>query len=132
VYLLDTNICTLVIRGRPNKLIDRLLAQPSDELGFSILTLSELAYLVAKSRTPAKSQQALELFLTAVQVLEYSAEAALLCGRLRADLERNGTSPSASDLMIAAQALTSGCTLVSNKPGQYRRIRGLDVENWAR
>jgi tRNA(fMet)-specific endonuclease VapC len=34
------------------------------------------------------------------------------------------------DLLIAAQALNLGATLVTNNEREFRRVSGLRVENW--
>jgi tRNA(fMet)-specific endonuclease VapC len=36
-----------------------------------------------------------------------------------------------NDLWIAAHALASGLTLVTNNEKEFRRVRGLKVQNWA-
>jgi len=38
----------------------------------------------------------------------------------------------ANDLLIAAQALALGCTLVTDNEKEFRRIPGLSIENWLR
>jgi NO-binding membrane sensor protein with MHYT domain len=68
----------------------------------------------------------------ALQVVEFSAEAALLWGELRAQLDAKGVALGALDTMIAAHALSLGATLASSSPRAFRRIAGLKVENWAR
>ena len=35
------------------------------------------------------------------------------------------------DLLIAARALALGVILITNKAREFRRVRGLRVENWA-
>jgi len=98
----------------------------------SVVTLSELAYGVSKSQTPRENQQALELFLSPFQVLEYPTEAAFAYGHIRADLERKGTPIGGMDLMIAAHAMAMGAILVSNNLKEFRRVSGLKCENWVR
>jgi tRNA(fMet)-specific endonuclease VapC len=34
------------------------------------------------------------------------------------------------DLLIAAQALSLGVTLVTNNPREFRRVEGLQMETW--
>lgn len=132
MYLLDTHISLHLIQKRPAKLLERLMACEPDEVGVSIMTLAELAYAVVKSEAPERSRAALELFLTAVQILEYPAEAAFAYAEIRAALEQQGSPMGAMDLMIAAHAVATGSTLVSNKPKEFRRVPGLTTENWAR
>jgi tRNA(fMet)-specific endonuclease VapC len=52
-------------------------------------------------------------------------------GRLRTRLEKKGPPIGALDLLIAAQALSLGLTLVTNNVREFARVEGLTVENWA-
>jgi tRNA(fMet)-specific endonuclease VapC len=47
-------------------------------------------------------------------------------------LESKGQSIGNNDLWIAAHALAAGLTLVTNNEREFRRIRELKIENWAR
>ena len=42
-----------------------------------------------------------------------------------------GEAIDANDFWIAAHALASGLTLVTNHENEFRRVRGLKVQNWA-
>ncbi len=132
MYLLDTNLCIHLIRKRPVKLLERIMACDPEEVGLSVITLTELAHGVIKSRDPKRNRDALELFLAALQVLEYPAEAAFAYGQIRAELEQKGSSLGAMDLMIAAHARALGAVLVTNKPKEFRRVSGLETQNWLR
>ena len=52
-------------------------------------------------------------------------------GFIRAELESRGEAIDANDFWIAAHALASGLTLVTNHENEFRRVRGLKVHNWA-
>jgi len=52
-------------------------------------------------------------------------------GAIRAKLELRGQMISNNDLWIAARALASGLTLVTNNEKESRRVRGLKVQNRA-
>jgi tRNA(fMet)-specific endonuclease VapC len=49
-----------------------------------------------------------------------------------AELRRRGEPIGDADVLIAASALVHGLTVVTNNEGHFRRISGLDVENWFR
>jgi tRNA(fMet)-specific endonuclease VapC len=51
---------------------------------------------------------------------------------IRADLESKGEMIGNNELWIAAHALAAGLTLISNNEKEFRRVRGLKVQNWAR
>ena len=58
-------------------------------------------------------------------------KAAEIYGFIRADLESRGEMIGNNDLWIAAHALASGLTLVTNNEKEFRRVPGLKVQNWA-
>jgi tRNA(fMet)-specific endonuclease VapC len=51
--------------------------------------------------------------------------------KIRADLRVHGTMIGANDLFIAAHARSLGLTLITNNTREFRRVRGLSIENWA-
>ncbi len=132
MYLLDTSLCILIIRKAPAKLLKRLDDCDPDEVALSAVTLSELTYGVSASAGSPKNREALELFLSAFQVLDYTAQAALAYGQVRSALAQKNVPIGAMDLMIAAHALSLGATLVSSEPKPFRAVPSLVVENWAR
>jgi tRNA(fMet)-specific endonuclease VapC len=57
-------------------------------------------------------------------------EDARIFGNIRADLEKRGQPIGSYDLLIAAQALSRGLTVVTNNVKEFSRINNLGVENW--
>ena len=51
-------------------------------------------------------------------------------GAIRASLEKSGRPIGGNDLLIAAQARSSGLTLVTRNVGEFSRVEGLRVEDW--
>lgn len=131
-YMLDTNICIYVIRRRPERVIRRLQRKQVSDVGISSITLSELEYGVAKSVKPEQNKLALTEFLAPIEILPYDDRAAHRHGTLRACLERHGTPIGPLDLLIAAHALSLESVLVTNNESEFRRIPGLNVENWTK
>ena len=131
-YMLDTNMCTYVIRGRDPKIIRRLRRADVGDVCISAITLSELEYGVSKSSRPAQNKLALAEFLAPIEVAPYDDMAALEYGPLRAHLERQGTSIGSLDMLIAAHALALKCILVTNNEAEFRRVPHLRVQNWAK
>jgi tRNA(fMet)-specific endonuclease VapC len=35
------------------------------------------------------------------------------------------------DIMIAGHALAAGCTLVTNNTREFKRVKGLEIEDWS-
>ena len=128
-YLLDTNICIYLINERPAGVLAKFKRHRIGDVGVSSVTVSELAYGVAKSGS-ARNRAALDAFLTSLTAIEYDTEAAFVYGELRSALERKGTPIGPLDLLIAAHALSRQLVLVTNNEKEFRRVGKLKVENW--
>ena len=72
----------------------------------------------------------MEEFLAGITILPLTSEVARVYGRIRAELEAGDARSARSTSMIAAQAMASKATLVSNNLTEFRRIRGLRCEDW--
>ncbi|HZG68069.1 MAG TPA: type II toxin-antitoxin system VapC family toxin [Herpetosiphonaceae bacterium] len=131
IRLLDTNICIYLIKRQPPEVLQRFTAYTPGDLGVSTVTAAELWYGAAKSGRPAQNRQALDQFLLPLVIAPFDDSAARAYGRLRADLERQGTPIGALDTLIAAHALSLGVPLVTNNVKEFARVAGLPVENWA-
>lgn len=129
-YLLDTNTCIFIINFRPAAVRRKLEAQAVGNVAISTVTVSELEYGAAKSQHREKNRATLEKFLLPLEVLVYDAAAARGYGEIRAHLEKDGTPIGPMDLMIAAHALATGLTVVTNNTREFRRVPSLQVEDW--
>ena len=130
-YLLDTNSASYVIKGNFPRVRERLLNVPMAEVGISVVTEAELRFGVARRPEAATLKRVVEEFLLRVEVLPWNSEAAQQYARIRASLEKEGEPMGNLDLMIAAQAVAVGATLVTNDR-VFRRVKGLKVEDWSR
>ena len=126
-YLLDTNICVFVIRGKSPLVLHRFLQQLPDELGVSTVTLAELRFGADKSNDPIKNHTALNSFLAPIRVMPFDAECADYYGRLRSDLEKRGVPIGPLDTMIAAHSLRLNVPLVTNNTSEFSRVPGLKL-----
>lgn len=133
-YLLDTNICIYIIKKSPEKVIKKLESIPNDEgkneIYLSSVTVSELYYGVEKSSQLEKNLEALKGFLTPFQIINFDHESAEVFGRVRSDLERKGTVIGPYDLQIASIAIAHDLVLVTNNIKEFKRVDGLNLENW--
>jgi len=129
--LLDTNICIYIINRRPEAVLKHFLAYEVGDIGISTITLSELRYGAAKSKYRDKNMKALNEFITPLEIIPFDEKAALVYGDIRAALEKTGALIGSMDMLIAAQAVADGVTLITNNIREFSRIPGLTVINWA-
>jgi len=129
-FMLDTNVCVELLRGRAPDVAKRLRRLAIDEAAISSITLAELQCGVAKSARPARHELLLVQFCAPLAIPAFDGPAAETYGRVRAGLERAGTPIGPLDTVIAAHALALGVTLITNNQREFGRVPGLRVENW--
>lgn len=134
-YLLDTNIISHMMRESTGTASRNFAAATAADLSCAVITstivLCELRFGLQRKPSPRLSA-ALERILTALEVHPFDLDAVPCYAELRASLEQLGTPIGTSDTLIAAHALASGATLVTDNETEFRRVPGLQVENWLR
>ena len=130
-YLLDANIVSDLVRNPQGRVTARIRTVGEARVSTSIIVAAELRYGAAKRASPRLSAQ-LEAVLRALEVLPFEAPADAAYGRLRAGLEAAGQPIGGNDLLIAAQALALGHTIVTDNDREFARIAELPRENWLR
>jgi tRNA(fMet)-specific endonuclease VapC len=128
-YLLDTNIISDLIRNPQGKAAKRIARVGEDNICTSIIVAAELRYGCAKSGSK-KLLKAVEDLLGEIRVLPFDAPADVEYGAIRSRLEAAGTPIGGNDLLIAAHAYAIEATIVTANADEFKRVRGLNVENW--
>ena len=128
-YLLDTNIVIYVLKRRPKEVLAVFNANAS-RMAISSITLSELMYGAEKSLNTDKNLEAVEEFVSHLEVLPYDAKASQHYGQIKAALEKKGQIIGENDIHIAAHAISHGLILVSNNIREFKRVSNLALENW--
>jgi tRNA(fMet)-specific endonuclease VapC len=129
MFLLDTDTCIDILRGLSS--VVRKIAQLSpDDCAISSITVFELYSGALLSAHPHAEQLKVDRFVDPLTIITFDSAAGREAARLRADLKRIGSSIGPYDLLIAAEAIRSGLTLISSNLSEFRRIRSLQVETW--
>ena len=128
--LLDTNICIYLIRQRSPEVLRRFEEYEVGEIGVSAITVAELYFGARKSQRATQNARALEQFLLPLEIAEFSFEAAVVYGDIRATLEKRGTPVGPLDTLIAAHALSLEVTLVTNNTREFARVSNLTLDDW--
>ena len=128
-YLLDTNVLSDLIRNPQGKAAKRIARAGEGNICTSIIVASELRYGCAKRRSE-RLLKSVEDLLTEIEVLPFDSPADAEYALIRSDLESAGKPIGANDLLIAAHAAAMGATVVTANVDEFKRVRGLKVENW--
>src|ERR1700730_4123162 len=130
-YLLDTNICICIRHKRPDEVLRRFRKLRPGEAALSVITYGELLDGATKSEHRVAALEKLRELVHLLPALSLPESAAEAYGAIRAELESKGEIIGNNDLWIAAHAVVAGLTLVTNNESEFRRVRGLRIQNWA-
>jgi tRNA(fMet)-specific endonuclease VapC len=127
--MLDTNIISDLIRNPQGKAAKRIEKVGEDNICTSIIVAAELRYGCAKSGSK-RLLKAVEDLLAEIPVLPLDVPADIEYGEIRSNLEATGRPIGSNDLLIAAHVCATGVVIVTANAEEFKRVRGLTVENW--
>ena len=131
-YLLDTSVCVDYLSGRYPGVTARIQGLAPDDLRLSTVVVAELRYGADRSAHPKANHARIDALVNEIECLDFDLRTAGQYGRLRASLEAARKPIGPNDMLIAAHALSKKLTVVTDNVGEFRRVRGLRVENWRR
>ncbi len=129
-FMLDTAICSYVMKRSHDALLRRLQKVPLSDVCVSVVTKSELLYGVEVSPRRQQDEASLHAFLNYVEVLDFPDHASSHYAQIRAQLKKSGKMIGANDLFIAAHARSLGLALVTPNTQEFRRVHRLAIEDW--
>jgi tRNA(fMet)-specific endonuclease VapC len=130
-HLLDTNSCVDHLRrGVASTVTTKLAAAPPGSVVICSVVVAELHYGAHRSVRKTETLSQVQAFCSRFQSLSFDDPAAEEYGRIRANLTAAGSIIGPNDLLIAAIALASDLTLVTNNTQEFARVPGLKVEDW--
>jgi tRNA(fMet)-specific endonuclease VapC len=129
-FLLDTNACIDYFTGRYPGVVARIQGSSPEDLFVSVVVVAELRYGANHSARRRANHSRIDALIEGIEPLDFDLRAADAYGRVRAQLEAFGTPIGPNDMLIAAHALSRGLTVVTDNTTEFRRVKGLKVENW--
>jgi len=129
-YLLDTNICIYIAKHNPLAVRERFARHAANELAMSVITYGELRFGAEKSQARERALESVQRLQERIEICPVPLSAGEHYGEIRAILQRSGQPIGNNDLWIAAHARAEDWILVTNNETEFRRVPGLQVENW--
>jgi len=132
IYALDTNIISYVINGDSNLAAElNTVTQSGNKVIIPLMVYYEVRRgLLSKGATvKMRLFDSLCARLGIHDLTKADMDAAAV---IYADRKRRGTPIDDGDLLIAAQCVTNGYTLVTNNTKHFQGIDGLSIENWCK
>ena len=129
-YLLDTCTVSDFVKGQPN-VMARIKETAPTLIAVSALTRMEVAYgLALNVERRGKLAPVLEAFFSAIATLPFDEPDAQAAAAIRATLKVKGQPIGAYDVLIAGMGLARGLVVVTSNVGEFKRVSGLQVEDW--
>ena len=128
MFMLDTDLCSYVLKTKSAKLAKRFEAE-TGKIAISEIVLAELRFGAEKHQhRTLEIHESINDFVLRLDVVPWAASSAY--GDLRVQLERSGTPIGNLDTLIAAHALHHECVLVTNNVKHFKHVPGLKIDNW--
>lgn len=132
MFLIDTNVCIDIMNNHPPEVIQKFRDIGVGNICVSSITVSELQYGAYKSKQIKKNINRLDEFLSPFEILAYDENASNFYGKIRFQLEKQGTIIEPLDMLIAAHALSKKLTLITNNEKEFKRVKSLKIQNWVK
>jgi tRNA(fMet)-specific endonuclease VapC len=139
-YMLDTNICSYIIKNRPLEVFEKFKSLQIEDCCISAITYADLKYWVAKNKRlhtlsknqgePKIGEQVINNFVSHLEVIEFGTYAGDIYGKIRDTVFATGAVVEHADLLIAAHALSLDSILVTNNIKDFKSIPDIKLENW--
>ena len=129
-YLLDTNVCIEILRGRNSTLKANLGTKNVNDLVLCSIVWAELQCGARLAQDPMRELARLQDAFGNWQRLPFDDSAAESYGEIRSYLQRAGNLIGANDLFIAAIAQANELMVVTHNINEFTRVQKLPVEDW--
>ncbi len=131
--MLDTNICSYIMRQRPESVLIELQArvQHRDRIVISSITYAELRFGAIGKKSSPKHNAIVDEFMARIDaVLAWDMGAVESTVKIKKELSDKGTPIGNNDTMIAGHAVSENCVLVTNNRKEFDRVADLEIEDW--
>ncbi len=127
-YLLDTNICIYLFKGKFD-LDKKIMEVGFHNCAISEITYAELIYGAEKSEKRDANLALVENFTSQIIILPIF-EGIKIFAKEKARLRKEGKIISDFDLLIGATAIANKMILVTNNVSEFSRMENIQIENW--
>ena len=127
--MLDTNALSAIIRKNPASVLQLEKAAKTARLFISTVTHGELLFGIARKPQATNTARVAYEILGRLEILPWDTSVSPIYGQVRADMEAAGKPLGSLDMMIAAHALSTGCTLVTADKA-FTMVPNLKTVNW--
>jgi tRNA(fMet)-specific endonuclease VapC len=131
--VLDTTAFSAAMRHEP-AMVDFLKARPPGELAVVLPVVAEIEYGIQRLEPGSRKRTLLSerhaKLLSAIRVLDWTPQASVRFGGIKAALERVGQPIDDFDIAVAAIALAHEAQVITANLPHFARVQGLRCRNW--
>lgn len=127
-YLLDTNICIHLFRGKFN-LIEKFQEINLADCAISEITLAELIFGAENSPNPKKNYKIIDDFTQQLKILPIF-NSIQTYAKEKVRLRKTGIMISDFDLLIGSTAVANDLIMIKENVKEFERISGIEIDNW--
>jgi len=132
-YMLDTCICSFIMREHPAAVIRRLSAEVErgNRIVISAITYAEMRYGQIGKKASPKHKVLVDEFVRRLDgVIPWDLRAVDATVVVMRQLNAAGMPIGPNDTAIAGHAIAIGCTLVTNNVREFSRVPALVYQDW--
>ena len=132
-YMLDTCICSFIMREQPLSVIERLQHEVKNKnrIVISAITYAEMRFGTIGKKASPKHTQLVQAFIRRVEsILPWDADAVDQTILVKQQLMKLGTPIGSNDTAIAGHALATKSILVTNNTREFSRVEDLVYQDW--
>ena len=132
-YMLDTNICSYIMREHPPAVIEKLTQciMRRHRVVVSAITYAEMRFGAVGKKASPRHSQLVDAFVSRLDaVLPWDRAAVDATTRVKIALAAAGTPIGPNDTAIAGHAISANVILVTNNSREFKHVEGLSLEDW--
>ena len=131
--MLDTNICSFIMREQPISLLEKLqkCVMNHDTIVISAITYSEMRFGAIGKKASPKHNRLVDAFCERVDaILAWDKAAVDATTVIKKCLSDVGLPIGNNDSAIAGHVVAVNAILVTNNIREFSRVEGLKIEDW--
>jgi tRNA(fMet)-specific endonuclease VapC len=127
VRLLDSNTIIQYVKGHEGVIAK---VKSAVEIAVPSIVVYEIEVGTIQSKQTGRRRRILSELFQEIEVVPFDSSAALAAARIRCELEARGEGIGPLDTLIAGIAVSRGAILITSNVSEFKRIKGLRIEDW--